>query len=172
MADCVQDIFVNRIDGTAVLLGDYSGKVVLVVNLASKCGLTLQYDGLEALYETYRDHGFVVAGFPANEFAGQEPGSNAEIAGSARPVSTSNSRCSRRSWSRARASTRSIGACPRRPRGRGRAGQCAEGRRGVVELREVPGREGRIRGGPVLTGGEAGGSAPRGGDRRAVGGVG
>ncbi len=76
----VHDISVNRIDGTPASLGDYQGQVVLVVNVASKCGLTPQYDGLEALYEAYRDRGFVVAGFPANEFAGQEPGTNAEIA--------------------------------------------------------------------------------------------
>ncbi|MDR3512902.1 MAG: glutathione peroxidase, partial [Caulobacteraceae bacterium] len=76
----LQDIPVNRIDGTPASLGDYAGKVVLVVNVASKCGLTPQYDGLETLYETYGGQGLVVAGFPANEFAGQEPGSNAEIA--------------------------------------------------------------------------------------------
>jgi len=80
MADTVYDISVNRIDGSAASLGDYKGKVVLVVNVASKCGLTPQYDGLEKLYETYGGKGLVVAGFPANEFAGQEPGSNAEIA--------------------------------------------------------------------------------------------
>jgi glutathione peroxidase len=79
MAD-LYDIPVNRIDGTAASLGDYAGKVVLVVNVASRCGLTPQYEGLEALYETYAGRGLVVAGFPANEFAGQEPGSNAEIA--------------------------------------------------------------------------------------------
>ena len=80
MAESVHDIPVNRIDGTPASLGDYSGKVVLVVNVASKCGLTPQYDGLEKLYETYRDKGLVVTGFPANEFGAQEPGSNAEIA--------------------------------------------------------------------------------------------
>ena len=80
MADTVYDIAVNRIDGSAASLGDYKGKVVLVVNVASKCGLTPQYEGLEKLYETYGDKGLVVAGFPANEFAGQEPGTNAEIA--------------------------------------------------------------------------------------------
>ena len=80
MSAPVQDIAVNRIDGSPASLGEFAGKVVLVVNVASKCGLTPQYDGLEQLYETYGDKGFVVAGFPANEFAGQEPGSNAEIA--------------------------------------------------------------------------------------------
>ena len=80
MAASVYDIPVNRIDGKAASLGDYKGKVVLVVNVASKCGLTPQYDGLEKLYETYGDKGLVVTGFPANEFGAQEPGSNAEIA--------------------------------------------------------------------------------------------
>jgi glutathione peroxidase len=80
MSASVSDIAVNRIDGSPASLGDFKGKVVLVVNVASKCGLTPQYDGLESLYETYGDKGLVVAGFPANEFAGQEPGTNAEIA--------------------------------------------------------------------------------------------
>ena len=80
MADTVYDIPVNRIDGSAAALGDYKGKVVLVVNVASKCGLTPQYDGLEKLYESYKDEGLVVTGFPANEFGGQEPGTNAEVA--------------------------------------------------------------------------------------------
>ena len=80
MSDTVYDIPVKRIDGADASLGDYKGKVILVVNVASKCGLTPQYDGLEQLYETYGAKGLVVAGFPANEFAGQEPGSNAEIA--------------------------------------------------------------------------------------------
>ncbi len=69
----------KTIRGADASLGDYSGKAVLVVNVASKCGLTPQYEGLENLYRTYRDRGLVVAGFPANDFAGQEPGSNAEI---------------------------------------------------------------------------------------------
>lgn len=79
MTTPIYDIAVNRIDGTPVSLGDYKGQVLLIVNVASKCGLTPQYDGLEKLYETYGDRGFAVLGFPANEFAGQEPGSNAEI---------------------------------------------------------------------------------------------
>ncbi len=80
MSESVYDIPVNRIDGAPASLGDYKGKVVLVVNVASKCGLTPQYEGLEKLYETYGDKGLVVTGFPANEFGGQEPGTNAEVA--------------------------------------------------------------------------------------------
>ena len=80
MSDTVYDIPVNRIDGSAASLGEFKGKVVLVVNVASKCGLTPQYDGLEKLYEDYGGKGLVVAGFPANEFGAQEPGTNAEIA--------------------------------------------------------------------------------------------
>jgi glutathione peroxidase len=66
-------------DGRETSLSAFRGKVLLVVNVASKCGLTPQYDGLEALHERRRDQGFSVLGFPANEFAGQEPGSDSEI---------------------------------------------------------------------------------------------
>jgi glutathione peroxidase len=70
----------RRIDGTSTSLADFAGKVLLIVNVASECGLTPQYEGLEALYETYRAQGFEVLGFPANEFGAQEPGTNDEIA--------------------------------------------------------------------------------------------
>jgi glutathione peroxidase len=70
---------VKKIDGTEVDLASYKGKVVLIVNVASKCGATPQYVGLQKLYDTYKDKGLVILGFPANEFGAQEPGSNAEI---------------------------------------------------------------------------------------------
>ena len=75
----IQQIPVRRISGEDTNLGEFKGKVLLVVNVASKCGLTKQYAALEKLYRDYRDRGLVVAGFPANDFRGQEPGSNAEI---------------------------------------------------------------------------------------------
>jgi glutathione peroxidase len=80
MAQTLADTPLNRIDGSPTSLSAFDGKVKLIVNVASKCGLTPQYAGLEALYERYRDEGLVVLGFPANEFAGQEPAANAEIA--------------------------------------------------------------------------------------------
>ncbi len=69
----------ESIDGDRVGLQSYEGQVVLIVNVASKCGFTPQYEGLQTLYETYKDQGFVILGFPANNFMGQEPGSDAEI---------------------------------------------------------------------------------------------
>lgn len=77
----VYDIPVNKIDGSETTIREYEGSVLLIVNVASKCGLTPQYEGLERLYEKYRDQRFAVLAFPANDFAGQEPGSDAEIQG-------------------------------------------------------------------------------------------
>ena len=74
------DIPVQSNDGQSLTLERYKGKVLLVVNVASKCGLTPQYEGLEKLYADYKDKGLVVAGFPANDFGAQEPGTNDEIA--------------------------------------------------------------------------------------------
>jgi glutathione peroxidase len=73
------DFSFNSIDGAPLPLSTFRGKPVLVVNTASKCGLTPQYEGLESLYRDYRDRGLVVLGVPCNQFAGQEPGSEAEI---------------------------------------------------------------------------------------------
>jgi glutathione peroxidase len=69
----------NSIDGKPAPLADYKGKVVMIVNVASQCGYTPQYSALEAIYEKYKDQGFVILGFPANNFGAQEPGTNEEI---------------------------------------------------------------------------------------------
>jgi glutathione peroxidase len=74
------EIPLTSISGSPASLADYTGEVLLIVNVASKCGLTPQYTALEALYQRYKEQGFVILGFPANDFAGQEPGSDAEIA--------------------------------------------------------------------------------------------
>jgi glutathione peroxidase len=74
------DIPVKTIGGELTTLAQYRGKVLLIVNVASKCGLTPQYTALEGLYHDYRDKGLTVLGFPANDFAGQEPGTDQEIA--------------------------------------------------------------------------------------------
>lgn len=73
------DIPVTTIDGKAATLGEYTGKVLLVVNVASKCGFTGQYAGLEKLWDDLRDDGLVILGFPSNDFMGQEPGTDQEI---------------------------------------------------------------------------------------------
>jgi glutathione peroxidase len=73
------DIAINTLEGEPSSLGDYDGKVLLVVNVASKCGLTPQYEGLERLQQRYQDRGFTVLGFPCNQFGAQEPGSPEEI---------------------------------------------------------------------------------------------
>lgn len=78
-AGSIYDIKLKDIDGNDTTLGAYKGKVLLIVNVASKCGYTKQYTGLEALYQKYKDRGVVVLGFPCNQFGGQEPGSNEEI---------------------------------------------------------------------------------------------
>jgi glutathione peroxidase len=71
---------VKKINGEQIKLSEYKGKVILIVNTASKCGFTPQYDGLEEIYQEYKDRGFVVLGFPCNQFGEQEQGSNDEIA--------------------------------------------------------------------------------------------
>ena len=73
------DIGVTRIDGSADVMGAYRGKTLLVVNVASECGYTPQYAGLEALYREFKDRGFVVLGFPCDDFGRQEPAGNAQI---------------------------------------------------------------------------------------------
>lgn len=78
--ETIGDFAATTIDGDEKKLSDYAGKVLLVVNVASQCGLTPHYSGLEAVYRKYKDRGFEVLGFPCNQFAGQEPGSEAEIA--------------------------------------------------------------------------------------------
>jgi glutathione peroxidase len=78
-ADSVYDIPLKDIDGKDATLKPYAGKVLLIVNVASKCGFTPQYAALEAQYEKYKDQGLVVLGFPCNQFASQEPGTGAEI---------------------------------------------------------------------------------------------
>lgn len=75
----IYDITVKDMDGSDVSLGNYKGKVLLIVNVASKCGLTPQYEGLEALYQKYKDQGLEILAFPCNQFLEQEPGTNEEI---------------------------------------------------------------------------------------------
>ena len=78
-ADSLYDLSVKDIDGKTTSLKDYKGKVLLIVNVASHCGYTPQYAGLESLYEKYKEKGFYVLGFPCNQFGAQEPGPNEEI---------------------------------------------------------------------------------------------
>jgi glutathione peroxidase len=78
-ASSVLDFTLNSIDGKAAPLAEYRGKVVMIVNVASKCGYTPQYTGLEKIYEKYKAQGFVILGFPANNFGLQEPGTDEEI---------------------------------------------------------------------------------------------
>lgn len=76
----IYDFSAKTIDGEEKSLGDYKGKTLLIVNTASKCGFTPQYEGLENLYQTYKDQDFAVLGFPCNQFNKQDPGTNDEIA--------------------------------------------------------------------------------------------
>lgn len=75
----IYDFTVKKANGENVSLGDYKGDVLLIVNTASKCGFTPQFEGLEALYNKYKDQGLVILGFPCNQFGAQDPGSNEEI---------------------------------------------------------------------------------------------
>lgn len=79
MNNTIYNFTMNTISGEPLSLETYKGKVIMVVNVASKCGLTPQYTDLEATYQKYKDQGLVILGFPANNFMGQEPGSNEEI---------------------------------------------------------------------------------------------
>jgi glutathione peroxidase len=79
MPSSVYDLEAKTIEGELIKLSEYKGKVALIVNVASKCGFTSQYEGLEELYRKYSDKGFVVLGFPSNDFMGQEPGSDSDI---------------------------------------------------------------------------------------------
>src|SRR5690349_19265474 len=79
MGASIHDFALKAIDGKTISLNQFKGQVMLVVNVASQCGFTPQYEGLEKLYETYKAQGFVITGFPANNFGEQEPGTDAEI---------------------------------------------------------------------------------------------
>src|SRR5882762_385013 len=79
MAKTISDFELDTIDGGAKKLADYTGQVLLVVNVASKCGLTPHYQGLQELHEHNQGRGFAVLGFPCNQFGGQEPGTNADV---------------------------------------------------------------------------------------------
>ena len=79
MMSTIYDFTAEHMDGTVQAFADYQGKVLLIVNTASKCGFTPQFEGLEAIYQQYKDQGLVVIGFPCNQFGGQDPGSNEEI---------------------------------------------------------------------------------------------
>lgn len=79
LMNSIYDFSAKDIDGTERSLSEFAGKVVLIVNVASKCGFTPQYKGLEAMYQRFKERGFVILGFPANDFLRQEPGTEAEI---------------------------------------------------------------------------------------------
>lgn len=75
----IYNIEVQKINGEKVMINEYAGKTILIVNTASKCGFTKQFEGLELLYQKYQEKGFVILGFPCNQFLHQDPGSNTEI---------------------------------------------------------------------------------------------
>lgn len=75
----IHNVIVKDIDGKEIKLSEYKGKVLLIVNVASRCGYTKQYSGLQTIYEKYKDKGFEILAFPCNDFKGQEPGTNEEI---------------------------------------------------------------------------------------------
>ena len=79
MKESIYDYKVKDIDGNEVVISEFKDKVLMIVNVASKCGFTPQYEGLQKLYDAYKDHGLVVLGFPCNQFGAQEQGSEAEI---------------------------------------------------------------------------------------------
>lgn len=79
LKDNINDIVVKDMEGKEIKLSDYNGKVLLIVNVASKCGFTPQYEGLEKIYKKYKDKGFEILAFPCNDFGHQEPGTNEEI---------------------------------------------------------------------------------------------
>jgi glutathione peroxidase len=79
MNNSISDVVVKDMNGKDVNLADYKGKVLLIVNVASKCGYTPQYEALESIYKKYKDQGFEILAFPCNDFGGQEPGTNEEI---------------------------------------------------------------------------------------------
>ncbi|HEY8065978.1 MAG TPA: glutathione peroxidase [Methylosinus sp.] len=79
ISSCVHDFEARRLDGANASLSDWAGEVLLIVNVASKCGFTPQYEGLEALWRAYRERGFAVLGFPCDQFGHQEPGDEAQI---------------------------------------------------------------------------------------------